>query len=337
MGLSEHKQWAKENMKGMETCILPSFTPDLSALDEEGIRWDVRQAINNGFFSALVTGGMGTTREEAARMQQIATDEAQGKIMISSGLGIGRLNDNLQVIKHAEEVGCSHFMLVYMNLFPETEDDIYDFTKSLCDATKLPIYVYSTQALGLDKFHPCGLSPTVLDRIADIDNVVGLKIGSGDYTYICECFERCGDRLQVNIAAVDTAPLYHQAYGQQWIGAAVYELYQSPEKPYLVEAFNYMFQGQMDKVLEIYNTLRPILNMFLQQMMPCIMIGSYHWLFLKYYQWLTGSNGGMLRPPTMKLSHYQMEQAKNAIRAIGITPQQPDEEFLIGRVNSGKS
>ena len=41
-------------MKGLENIIIPSFTPDLSELDEEGIRWDVRQSIKHGFFSTLL-------------------------------------------------------------------------------------------------------------------------------------------------------------------------------------------------------------------------------------------------------------------------------------------
>lgn len=36
------KLWAKEHLRGVENTLLPSFTPDLAALDEEGIRHDVR-------------------------------------------------------------------------------------------------------------------------------------------------------------------------------------------------------------------------------------------------------------------------------------------------------
>ena len=50
---TELKAWAKENVKGLENCIIPSFTPDLTELDEEAIRWDVQQSIKHGFFSTL--------------------------------------------------------------------------------------------------------------------------------------------------------------------------------------------------------------------------------------------------------------------------------------------
>jgi len=37
----EAKEWAKQNMKGLEAVLFPSFSPDLQELDEEGIRYDV--------------------------------------------------------------------------------------------------------------------------------------------------------------------------------------------------------------------------------------------------------------------------------------------------------
>ena len=32
------KAWARENFKGLEAPVFPSFTPDLADLDEDGIR-----------------------------------------------------------------------------------------------------------------------------------------------------------------------------------------------------------------------------------------------------------------------------------------------------------
>ena len=50
---SEAKQWAKEHYKGLESMIIPSFSPDLTELDNEGIRHDVHHLINQGYFSIL--------------------------------------------------------------------------------------------------------------------------------------------------------------------------------------------------------------------------------------------------------------------------------------------
>ncbi len=51
---SEAKAWAKKNFLGLEAPIFPSYTPDLSALDEDGIRWDVNHIIANGMMSIMI-------------------------------------------------------------------------------------------------------------------------------------------------------------------------------------------------------------------------------------------------------------------------------------------
>jgi hypothetical protein len=47
---SSLKTWARDHMIGVENTTFPSFTRDLSALDEAGIRHDVRMAKKHGFF-----------------------------------------------------------------------------------------------------------------------------------------------------------------------------------------------------------------------------------------------------------------------------------------------
>ena len=50
---SEAKAWAKKHYRGLDGVIQPSYTPDLEALDEEGIRHDVRHNIDKGMFSVF--------------------------------------------------------------------------------------------------------------------------------------------------------------------------------------------------------------------------------------------------------------------------------------------
>lgn len=49
----ELKRWAKDHFKGLENTLFPSFSPDMLSLDEDGIRWDVRQSIAHGFTSMM--------------------------------------------------------------------------------------------------------------------------------------------------------------------------------------------------------------------------------------------------------------------------------------------
>jgi hypothetical protein len=73
------------------------------------------------------------------------------------------------------------------------------------------------------------------------------------------------------------------------------------------------------------------------QHMKTVFLGTYHWTRFKYYQWLTGGNGGLTRQPSMKMHRHEMEMTKAALFQIGIQPRQTDDEFFTGRVNFEKS
>jgi len=105
---SEAKQWAKENLKGLEAVIFPSFSPDLQELDEEGIRYDVQHLIENGFFSILCAPeACGMTFEERKKFVEIVCDEARGKIHTSVAVLQDTVEQDIEMLQHYEKAGGS--------------------------------------------------------------------------------------------------------------------------------------------------------------------------------------------------------------------------------------
>ena len=75
-GRHEARSWAMENLRGVNGCVMPSFTADQSALNEAAIRHDVRRERELGFTGFLIVGECGTTRQEFAQFVDICVDEA---------------------------------------------------------------------------------------------------------------------------------------------------------------------------------------------------------------------------------------------------------------------
>ena len=81
----EAKSWAKHNYNGLEGTLMPSFTPDLSRLDEDGIRHDVDYYIRHGMFSVLAAvESTSMTMAERCEFVRIVCDEARGRILVSA-------------------------------------------------------------------------------------------------------------------------------------------------------------------------------------------------------------------------------------------------------------
>jgi 4-hydroxy-tetrahydrodipicolinate synthase len=337
----EAKQWAKQHMKGLEVPIFPSFTADLEKLDEEGIRWDVNHIIKNGFASLLVAvEACVLTFEERKKFVEIVCEEVNKRIHVSVMVMQDTVEQDIEMLKHMEKVGCTYATIGHpVQYYPRSAEDIYAEFKYICDATNMGVVFYPGR-LHTWKLHPSYFPPEVLARIADIPNVMAMKIGGGSSMAITVMsFRLCGDKILVNDPMPDRWFITVPEYGQQWSGAGPFYAMQTPENPRMVNLFNTLVNGDVDKAMDMYWEG--------QKRMGGGgggggLEGAYFHTGLvtamndKYSHWLVGGNGGSVRQPTGRLYDYQKEGMRAAVRAMGVTPREPEEEFYVGRVNYSK-
>lgn len=327
---SELKKWAKENLKGVENTLFPSFSHDMKNLDEDGIRLDVRQSIEHGFFSMMCATETGLSLIECKRFVEIAVDEAKGKILVSVSLILDSFEDNMELMQHAEKVGVNGVLLGYPpSFYPKTADEVYEQTKRFCDATNMHVIIYPSPHFHFSKFHPSGFPLEILDKVADLENVVAIKVG--ELGLFAQCHAIVGEKILVGCPVERYAPLLTKGYKMQWMGAGCYEVFQSPEKPYLTQYFKLLLDGKFDEAMVIYWKLTPARAIFEEQFNKTVMSGTYNWHQQKYYQWCVGGNGGLTRQPAMKVHDFEMQATKMAFNMIGIVPRQNAEEFYMGQ------
>lgn len=329
------KQWAKKHMVGVENTLFPSFTPDMKNLDEDGIRHDVQMSIKHGFFSTMCATETGLTLEEAKQFVAIAADEAKDTIVVTTSLILDTFEDNMELMLHAEKVGVEGILLGYPpNFQPSSAEEVYQKTKEFCDATCMHVTLYPSPHFKLDKFHNSGFPLDILPELADIENVVAIKIG--ELGLFADAHRLVGDKLLIGCPVERYVPLLIKGFDMQWMGAGCYEVFQSPEKPYLTQYFKLLRQGKWDEGMAIYWKLAPARNMFEQQFNQTVMTGTYNWHMQKYYQWCVGGNGGLTRQPAMKVHSWEAQQTRLAFFTIDIEAREPEEEFVIGRKNYEK-
>jgi len=330
--MRDWSSWAETHMKGVENLLMPSFTPDMERLDEEGIRWDVRQSEKHGFFGTLCTCESGLELEEMKRFLEIATDEAGEELSVGTTAMLDSFAKNRELIEHAAAVGCDTVLLGYPpNWVPESVDAVYDRTRKLCETADIGVVLHLNDKYNFEHLHPSGYPVEVLDRLADIENAVALEVS--DPNMMGPAHRICGDRLLITNPIEGLLPNHVRAFGMQWLGAGPYEVYQSPKHPLLIEYFEALREGNWEMAMETYNRLTPIRETFMHQMRAPLQVGTYHWPQQKFYQWLVGGNGGYTRQPVMELSREDREMIRNAMRQVGLDPRENDDEFFAGRVN----
>jgi len=106
----------------------------------------------------------------------------------------------------------------------------------------------------------------------------------------------------------------------------------------MVMMFDLLLNGEIDKAMDIYWELSPIIEIAgsVLAQVSYFDTGIVTALVDKYCHWCNGGNGGTLRQPTGRLHDYNKERIRAALRAAGLTPREPEEEFYVGRVNYAK-
>lgn len=219
-----------------------------------------------------------------------------------------------------------------------SQEEIYRYARQFTDATNLGICLWATDKDDLRHLHPSNVPFDAFGRLADLPNVIALKImATMDPAAHLELCERLGDRLLPGPVNLQLIPLLARHYGVQWSGAWTQEGLQSPEQPYAVEFFQHLQAGHFDEAMPLYwQRLAPAFAGLMRIVAPFLPTGRYPALHQKYYQWCVGGNGGLVRPPVPELTAQDREAIKATYRAIGITPREPDEESFVGRANYAK-
>jgi 4-hydroxy-tetrahydrodipicolinate synthase len=327
---SEKKQWAQEHLKGLGSLIFPSFTPDFLSLDEEGIRHDVRHSIKQGFTSCTVSAN-GANPEQTRRMWELVRVEAAGKI------GMGALGGDLTFL---EKIGCAYTMIGYpRNAKAENEDEVYATFRKLIDSTSMAVVLYGSPVESLRRFHPTGIPLRVFDRLADHPNVVGIKLTHPmSVATAFEICERLSDRLIMGPCNFDHIPVLAKNYKNvQWSGLWITDALQSPEKPFAVEVMDLVVKKRFTEAMKVYWQMQPLIQGVYDLQAPLLLHESHPWAHMKYFQWATGGNGGLLplKPAQYlpSLDAESRELIKSNFRKAGIIPvDRPEEEFLVGTI-----
>lgn len=330
------KAWAEKNLRGGESFIMPSFTPDFKDFDEEGVRRDVRHAITQGFCSILPLGS-GLSREDRRRFNEVVADEAAGKIYLVgtiSGAGWSRVE---QSVRNAERLGSSH-ALMYFNANAKSQQEIYEQMLEILEQTKMGVVLYAKPETSIQHLDPTGLPLEAFDRVADHDKVVAVKFTQSIRPATAYAVaESVGDRLHLGVVDLELMLPLSLKYPMQWTGQWAIDSLQSPETPWVSQFLELLRTGKNKEAYELYWQYEPIATAFYQLQAPSLSIGGHPWVHIKYMKWLTGGNGGLLADYDASsdyvphLNQADREKCRDAFAKVGIeTTDLPDESFIVG-------
>jgi 4-hydroxy-tetrahydrodipicolinate synthase len=180
---------------GCGTALVTPFQRDLS-LDEKALRALVRRQIDAGINFLVPCGTTGEsptlTRKEHLRVVEITLEEAKGKVPVVAGAGGYNTAEVIELAKELQAMGADCILSVTPYYNKPTQEGLYQHYKAVASAIRLPIIVYSVQSrTGVN------VEPLTLKRLAEIDNIVGVKEASGNISQMAAVIHHVPPRFDV--------------------------------------------------------------------------------------------------------------------------------------------
>jgi 4-hydroxy-tetrahydrodipicolinate synthase len=180
---------------GCGTAMVTPFRGD-GSLDETTLRKLVRRQIEQGIDFLVPCGTTGESptlsREEHLRVVAITVEEAASKVPVLAGAGGYNTREVIELARECQKAGADGVLSVTPYYNKPTQEGLYRHYKAIAAAIKIPIVLYSVQGrTGVN------IEPSTLVRLAEIENIIGVKEASGNITQIAEVLHRVPEKFIV--------------------------------------------------------------------------------------------------------------------------------------------
>ena len=193
----------------IEGCLTALVTPfksgkvDFDALGKL-VDWQIEQGVD-GIVSVGTTGESATLDvDEHVAVIAATVKAARGRVPVIAGAGGNATSEALALTKASEEAGADALLHVTPYYNRPNQEGLFRHFEAIARATKLPIILYNVPTRTA-----CDLLTETVVRLADLDNIIGIKDATGNLVRGSELVAKVGDRLAVLSGDDGTAfPLY---------------------------------------------------------------------------------------------------------------------------------
>ncbi|MBN1407929.1 MAG: 4-hydroxy-tetrahydrodipicolinate synthase [Calditrichaceae bacterium] len=173
-----------KGLRGAGTALVTPFTSD-DHIDEAAIKRLVDFQINGGIDFLVPCGTTGEsatlTIEEHLHVVELVVKHTAGRVPVIGGAGS---NDTAYVVTLAQEVakaGADALLSVTPYYNKPSQEGLFQHYKKVAEAVDLPIIVYNVPGRT-----NCNILPDTMVKLAEIDNIIGVKEASGNIAQIAE-------------------------------------------------------------------------------------------------------------------------------------------------------
>jgi len=175
--------------EGAGTAIVTPFTDN--GIDFDKLEKLIEFQVQNKIDSIIICGSTGEAAtmsdEEHCAAIKFAVDTVAGRVPVIAGTGSNDTKYGVELTKKAEQLGADAALVVTPYYNKCTPEGLFRNYEAIAKSVNIPIVLYNVPSRT-----NVNISPEVLYRLADIENIVAIK--ECNLGQVPEIYSLCGDR-----------------------------------------------------------------------------------------------------------------------------------------------
>jgi len=312
---AEAKQAARESFTGLWAATTTPFDSS-GALDPGALRRDLSRLTGSLGIGGVFCGGVmsefwSLTGSEREQVIEITVDSTRGSCPVIAHTGHSSAREALGLTRHAQQAGADFAVLINPYYPPASDEGLYQWFETVCAGVEIGIWLFDTAYSGVS------LSLELIERLAAIENICGIKVGRDHARYL-EVLDRVGGQILVCEPNEGTWLENMRDHGQRvFMSSAAPYLYQTPDWQPMREYTALALGGDFAAAAQVAATLDPVRAL------------AAKWLHgkarrfdtiasIKAWAGLAGMSGGPVRPPLLPHTQSELDELTDDLAAAGL-------------------
>lgn len=165
-------------------------------IDEDALKNLIEFQIANGTNGIVPCGTTGEsatlTIEEHNQVVDVTVRTVNGRIPVIAGTGSNSTSEAIDLTRHAKKAGATAALLITPYYNKPSQEGLYQHFKKIAGDVDIPIIVYNVPGRT-----SVNMLPSTTARLAEIENIVGIKEATGSLQQVSETIKLCGENFSV--------------------------------------------------------------------------------------------------------------------------------------------
>ena len=183
--------------QGVLPALVTPFSKD-GDLIEDSFKDVIDYTISKGATGVVPAGTTGEfvymRTEERKKLLKLTVGYVDGRVPIVAGTGQNSTQSTVELTKYAADIGCDAALVISPFYLRPSDKGYYEHYETVARKSDLPILLYNIPQCTLGV-----LTSTVVEDLAEIDNIVGIKDSSGNIGHTVELIQKLEGKMPVVI------------------------------------------------------------------------------------------------------------------------------------------